>query len=126
MLSLSHIIYSVPRFVIYDGENNPMYKLHNPTCCAGMCVNCCAEGNPCGKGCCKISFRIFPSDQSDTDGDAPYLGKILKKPKSLGIELFTDADAFEVDFPKEATVAQKGVLIGTSIFLNAIFFERTE
>jgi hypothetical protein len=126
MLSLSLIIYSVPRFVIYDGEDKPMYKLHNPTCCMGTCVNCFAEGNPCGKGCCKISYRIFDSNQKDTDGDAPYLGQILKKPKSLGIELFTDADAFEVDFPKEATVAQKGVLIGTSIFLNAIFFERTE
>jgi hypothetical protein len=91
-----------------------------------MCVNICAEGNPCGKGCCKISYRIFPSDQSDTNGDAPYLGQILKKPKSIAMELFTDADAFQVDFPKDATAAQKGVLIGTSIFLNALFFEGGE
>jgi hypothetical protein len=88
-----------------------------------MCVNCCAEGNPCGKGCCKQSFRVYPADQSSTDGDAPYLGVILKKPKSLGTELFTDANAFVVDFPTDATADHKGMLIGTSIFLNALFFE---
>eukprot|EP00980_Cylindrotheca_fusiformis_P009439 scaffold2067_cov101-Cylindrotheca_fusiformis.AAC.1 len=115
--------FCVPRFLIYDGENRPMYKLHNPTCFGGTCVNCCAEGNPCGKGCCKVSFRVYDADQQETDGDAPYLGYILKKPKSLFVELFTDANAFEVIFPQEATTAQKGVLIGTSIFLNAIFFE---
>ena len=123
VLSSSSLFLSVPRFVIYDPENKPMYKLHNPTCCGGMCINICAEGNPCGKGCCKVSFRIYDADQNDTDGDAPYLGQILKKPKSVMVELFTDAQAFVVDFPKEATPAQKGALIGTSIFLNAIFFE---
>eukprot|EP00980_Cylindrotheca_fusiformis_P017409 scaffold5405_cov112-Cylindrotheca_fusiformis.AAC.2 len=104
-----------------------MYKLHNPTCFGGMCVNCCDEGNlvgnPCGKSCCKVSFRVYDAEQQKTDGDAPYLGHIMKKPKSLSLEHFTDADAFEVIFPQEATAAQKGVLIGTSIFLNAIFFE---
>ena len=100
-----------------------MYKVHAPTCLGGMCVNCCAEGNPCGKGCCKVSFRIYDPDQKDTEGDAEYLGKILKKPKSAMVEIFTDAQTFIVDFPKEATVDQKGALIGTSIFLNAIFFE---
>jgi hypothetical protein len=99
----------------------------------GTCVNCFAEGKPCRKGCCKISYRIFDSNQKDTDGDAPYLGQIglaeepaesTNEPLSSEIiELFADTDAFEVDFPKEATAAQKGALIGTSIFLNALFFE---
>ncbi|KAL3937191.1 MAG: hypothetical protein SGBAC_007642 [Bacillariaceae sp.] len=115
--------YCVPRFTIFDPENKPMYKLHSPTCCGGMCVNCCAEGNPCGKGCCKVSFRIYDPDLKDTEGDAPYLGQILKKPKSAMVEIFTDAQTFIVDFPKDASPAQKGALIGTSIFLNAIFFE---
>lgn len=124
-LSFMHSLCSVPRFMIYDGESKPLYKLHSPTCCGGMCVNCCAEGNPCGKGCCKVSFRVYDADQSDTEGDAPYLGQILKKPKSLRTELFTDADAFIVSFPESATAAQKGIMIGTSIFLNAIFFEES-
>ena len=101
-----------------------MYTMHSPTCCGGMCVNCCAEGNPCTKkGCCKVSFRIYDPDQADTHGDAPYLGVIMKKPKSAAVEIFTDSDAFEVSFPENASADQKGVLIGTSIFLNSVFFE---
>jgi len=114
--------YCIPTFNIFDQENNHRYVVHQPTCCAGTCVNCCAEGNPCGKGCCKVSFRFYEPGQP-TDGDAPYLGTILKKPKSLKTEVFTDANAFDVTFPKNATAAVKGIFIGTSVFLNAIFFE---
>ena len=38
-------------------------------------------------------------------------------------KVFTDADAFDVEFPEEVTLVQKGLLIGTSLFLNAKFFE---
>jgi len=39
-------------------------------------------------------------------------------------EAFTDANAFELIFPDGSTVAQKGVILGTSILLNAVFFEK--
>jgi hypothetical protein len=71
-----------------------------------------------------MPFRVYPVTQSDTGGDAPFVGKILKKPKSLITEVFTDANAFELTFPDESTVAQKGVILGTSILLNAVFFEK--
>ena len=117
----------VPRFDIFDDEAKLLYKLHQPTCCGGMCVNCCAEGNPCtSKGCCKESFRVYDANQEETDGDAPYLGYIMKKPKSAMVEIFTDADAFDVKFPENATVAQKGILVGTAIFINATFFENQD
>lgn len=114
----------VPRFMAYDGQGKELYKMHSPTCCCGMCINCCAEGNPCGKGCCKASFRIYPADQKDTDGDAPYLGVILKTPKSLKTELFTDANAFDLTFPEGASVNEKALLMGSAMFFNANFFER--
>jgi hypothetical protein len=41
------------------------------------------------------------------------------------VELFTDADAFDVHFPEAATVDQKAMLVGTAIFLNAVFFEES-
>ncbi|EED93227.1 predicted protein [Thalassiosira pseudonana CCMP1335] len=113
----------VPRFMAYDGSGNELYKMHQPTCCCGMCVNCCAEGNPCGKGCCKASFRIYPANQDKTDGDAPYLGSILKKPKSLATEVFTSANAFDIKFPDGASVDEKALLIGSAMFFNANFFE---
>ena len=71
----------------------------------------------------KSSFRVYDAEASNTNGDAPFLGSILKKPKSAATEVFTDADAFEVDFPKDATADQKGILIGMSIFINSVFFE---
>lgn len=115
--------FCVPSFKVFDHEQNHIYTMHPPTCIGGMCVNCCAEGNPCGRGCCRASIRIYDPDQKDTDGDAPYIGVILKKPKSAMVEIFTDAEAFEVDFPKDATTDQKGILIGTAIFINSLFFE---
>jgi len=39
---------------------------------------------------------------------------------------FTDADAFEVTFPTDASVDQKAALVGTAVFLNAAFFEAQE
>jgi hypothetical protein len=66
---------------------------------------------------------VYPADQATTGGDAPYVGKILKKPKSMMTEAFTDADAFEVSFPEDATTDKKALLVGASIFLNATFFE---
>jgi hypothetical protein len=116
--------FSVPSFKIYDHEDKQIYLVQQPTCLGGCCVNCCAEGNPCTKkGCCKSSFRIYDPDAGNTDGDAPYKGMILKKPKSFGAEVFTDANAFSVDFPEDASADKKGILIGTSIFINSVFFE---
>ena len=116
--------YCVPRMLITDQDSQPLYKLHSPTCCMGMCVNCCAEGNPCcGRGCCKVPFHIFPATQMDTDNGAPEIGKIVKVPKSIAVELFTDAEAYDITFPEDATPEQKAIIAGTTIFLNANFFE---
>ncbi len=108
----------------YDG--NSLYKIQQPTCCGGCLVNCCAEGNPCcGRGCCKVPFHIFPASLQSTTG-ADYIGKIVKKPKSLATEVFTEAHAFEVEFPNDAATYQKGIIVGSAIFLNSVFFEGNE
>jgi len=121
--------YCVPSFNAYDASGKHVYTIHSPTCCGGCCVYCCAEGNPCcfGRGCCKVPFWIFPADQKKTNGkDARHLGKILKKPKSAMTEIFTEANAFEVHFPDDATIDQKATLVGTSVFFNSLFFEGEE
>lgn len=100
-----------------------MYRLHPPTCCCGLCYNICAEGTPCCyPNCCKVPYHIFPYEQYHTDA-AQHIGKIVKKPKSVFTELFTDANAFECDFPSNATPQEKGVIMGAAILLNAVFFE---
>jgi hypothetical protein len=117
--------FCVPSFKINDGNGKPVYRVHPPTCIAGMCPAICTEGNPCtSKGCCKVPFWVFDADQKQTNGTkVDHLSKIVKLPKSFGTELFTDADAFDVIFPDNATVNQKAMLVGSSIFLNAVFFE---
>ena len=87
-------------------------------------MNCFTEGNPCfGKGCCKFPFHVFPYDQEETHGDAPYIGKILKRPRGLLTEAFTDANSFLVTFPDNSTAAEKGLLMGSALYFNATFFE---
>ncbi|GMI42608.1 hypothetical protein TrCOL_g4586 [Triparma columacea] len=118
--------FCVPRFLVLDGSGREVYKLHQPTCLGGLCVDCCAAGNPCGRGCCKVPFAVFDAGETGTDGRGSKereKGKILKKPRSLASELFTDADVFEVDMPKGATTEEKAMLIGATAFLNANFFE---
>lgn len=45
--------FCVPSLKVFDHGGKQLYLAHSPTCLGGLCVNCCAEGNPCGKGCCK-------------------------------------------------------------------------
>merc|ERR1711957_44904 len=116
--------FCVPSMKVYDHTGTQLYLVHPPTCCAGICVNCAAEGNPCGRGCCKSSFRIYAAnDNENSDTNDPYLGVITKKPKSLATEIFTDAAAFKVDFPSGASIDQKGLLTGLSVFIYSIFYE---
>jgi len=117
--------FCVPSYKVFDQNDNYLYLVHAPTCCCGMCPNCCAEGNPCcGKGCCKVPFWIFDPNQANTNGDAPHLGKILKRPKSLSVEVFTDAESFEVTFPENASMAAKGTLVGAALLFNSLYFEK--
>jgi len=116
--------YCVPSFTITDAKGDAKYKVHQPTCLGGMCVNCCTEGCICGRGMCKMPFWIFDINQEKTDGgDAVHIGKILKKPKSLMTEAFTEANAFEATFPNDADIAAKATLIGASVYINSVFFE---
>merc|ERR1712151_1090004 len=105
------------------GKGEVLYKMHQPTCLGGVCVNCFTEGNPCGKGCCKMPFWLFDAKQEKTGGNAEHLGKILKMPKSIKTEIFTSANAFLVEFPENAGVTEKATLVGASVYLNSIFFE---
>lgn len=82
----------VPSFTLRDHTDTPQFIVHPPTCLGGCCFNPCTEGNPCGRGCCRLPFRIYPyAQKGSTNGDAPFLGKILKKPKSAFVEIFTDS-----------------------------------
>lgn len=127
--------YSKPRNNGDDDNNDNIekkYIIHPKTCCCfGCCRYCCEEGNPCTEdGCCKVGLYVFPYEQrygGKTNGkDAEYVGSIVKKPKSLTTELYTDANIFDIDFPLDSTTSDKALLVGSSIFFNSMFFEGGE
>jgi len=37
--------------------------------------------------------------------------------------MFTDSEAFDVTFPDDATTEQKALIAGSSVWINANFFE---
>ena len=103
---------------VKDATGNIKYQVQMPSCCMGMCINCMAEG--CCN--CKIPFYVF-TPTSETTGDKA-IGKIVKLWRGLGTELFTDAASFQVEFPEEATAADKALLTGTTMYVNILFFEK--
>jgi len=117
----------VPTLSVYDHTGAELYLLHEPTCCGGTCVNYCAEGNPFTRGCFKESVRVYaPNEDGSTKtnkSEDPYLGVIIKRPKDLRTEIFTDAVMMDVRFPTHATPDEKGLLTGIAVFLNSIFYE---
>ena len=41
----------------------------------------------------------------------------------MGTEVFTDANSFQVDMPKGIDAAAKSRILGTTMFINMLFFE---
>jgi Scramblase len=72
----------------------------------------------------RTPFWIYPAGQFAADGPAAStrVGRIAKMANDVSVELFTDAHAFEVVFPPNATAREKAVLIGTSVYFNSLFF----
>jgi len=125
----------VPKFTVYGADLNPVYDLHQPTCCGGQCVDCCAEG--CCN--CRIPFYLYPSGGGDDSAliatnaalghgvdpkNGPPKAQICKIWAGLGKELFTDADTFEVKCPDDATPDDKAILLAATLLINQISFEK--
>ena len=115
----------VPQFKVHDHDENVVYIVHPPTCFGGACINCFTEGNPCTHGCCKLPFRVY-APNTPTHDESPPVGVIFKIPKTAFVEVFTEANVFEIDFPQDSTFSQKGLLVGSSLLLNSLFFEGSE
>mmetsp|Transcript_6732 Transcript_6732/g.12457 ORF Transcript_6732/g.12457 Transcript_6732/m.12457 type:complete len:242 (-) Transcript_6732:109-834(-) len=113
----------VPQFKVYDHNDEELYTIHPPTCCDGTCVDCFSEGNPCPHGCCIIPCDIYAAhDTSETE----RIGRMAKIPKETFCDTYNETNYYEVEFPKGATPTQKGLLLGSSILINAAYFENSE
>lgn len=118
--------YCVPRYEIKTPSGDILYAVQPPTCCGGCCYDCFSEGMSCGKACCVVPFRIYQPEQTNCASDQPFIGKILKQPRSMLDELFTDATVLNLTFPEGASPAAKGLIVGTGLLINANHFEGNE
>lgn len=121
----------VPTYEVYKADSSVEYDLHMPTCCGGCMIN------PCAQGCCncRVPFYLYePGSGTEIDAAGNCSGsslvgghpkaQITKLWTGLGQELFTDADTFEVKCPEAADVETKVRLIGATLLLNQLYFER--
>jgi hypothetical protein len=51
------------------------------------------------------------------------MGKI---PKETFCDTYNEINYYEIEFPEGATTSEKGMLLGSSILINALYFENSE
>jgi hypothetical protein len=51
---------------------------------------------------------------------------MAKIPKETFCDTYNETNYYEIEFPKGATTAEKGLLLGSSILINAVYFENSE
>ncbi len=109
----------VPSFRVEDANGTMQYNIHQPTCCGGVCVDCCSDG------CCnfRIPFNVYPPGKA---GKGDEVGQVVKVWSGMGKELFTDADNFELRFPANSDAHTKTRLLGATFLINQMFFENKD
>jgi hypothetical protein len=51
---------------------------------------------------------------------------MLKIPKDTLCSTFNETSYYKIEFPKEATTEQKGLILGSSLLINSLYFEGSE
>jgi len=79
-------------------------------------------GQICPCSCCgsDVVFKILTPE---SEGDQ-QVGLITKKWAGCGKEMFTEAENFDVEFPNSADVKVKSLVLGATILINFMYFER--
>ncbi|KAM8973983.1 phospholipid scramblase 1-like isoform 2-T2 [Pelodytes ibericus] len=95
----------VPKYSLLTETREAVLKVVGPC----LMSSCCGD----------INFQVKPLCESRS------LGLISKQWGGLPKEIFTDADNFGIQFPKDLDVKMKAVLIGACFLLDYVFFERS-
>lgn len=109
--------FCLPSISVKDPSGNDEYAIQMPSCCGGVCVDESAEGH-CSK---KIPFYIYPPGKG---AKGEEIGKIIKLWRGFWTETFTDADSFQIEFPKGIDETAKARVLGSVFFINMLFFEK--
>ncbi|XP_053318677.1 phospholipid scramblase 1-like isoform X2 [Spea bombifrons] len=95
----------VPKYSLLTETREPVLKVVGPC----LMSSCCGD----------INFQVKPLCESRS------VGLISKQWGGLPKEIFTDADNFGIQFPKDLGVKMKAVLLGACFLLDYVFFERS-
>ncbi|KAJ1635959.1 hypothetical protein T492DRAFT_963006 [Pavlovales sp. CCMP2436] len=111
----------VPQMAVLDAAGVRTHFIHQPTCCAGMCVSMFDIN---GGGCCKVPFKMYPDPAYWGASASPEpVGKIVKVWGGWSREILTDADTFAMSAPAGASSEQIAVMVGATLLINELFFE---
>lgn len=104
---------------VYDNNSKMKYEI---------IASCCQCGFICRNGVCavcsEVQMPIYKTENSNKV-EANKDGHIRKYVKGALEELFTDADSFEITFPKDATPYDKFNLICAVLMIDYQYFEET-
>lgn len=103
-----------PSFQIFDQENKKKYKIAGSCCQCGLMCKTCSPFY-------ETKFFIYDADANEDPSNA--VGSIVRKSRECFKAMFTDADEFNVYFPKNATAYDKLMLIGTTLMIDYTYFE---
>lgn len=113
--------YSVflPQYDIVKPDGTVEYRLHQPTCCNGYCVDCCAESF-CNF---RVPILLFDPNSGGSGIAGEEYGKIVKSSPGIFQTLLTDADRFEVEFPTGSDMNSRSRIMAAMFFMNQLHFE---
>jgi hypothetical protein len=102
-----------PYFKIYDQNNIYKYKISGNCCqCGLICPNC---------ACSETKFFIYEANAAETPSNA--VGNITRRVKDCLKSMISDADQFDIYFPKNATAYEKLMIIGNTLMIDYTYFE---
>lgn len=99
-----------------DFAQNGRYTMLADGCQCGICCG----GTPCGR-CSEVMFPIFKWDCQNMEF-ANRAGLIQRKFNGCMKAAFTDADNFDVTFPKECSPEDKMMIIATALMIDFRYY----
>ncbi|XP_053456343.1 phospholipid scramblase 1-like [Nycticebus coucang] len=95
----------LPKFLVQNEQREDVLKISGP------CIPCSC--------CADVDFEVTSLDEKTV------VGTITKKWSQMFREVFTDADNFAVQFPRDLDVKMKAVMLGACFLVDFMFFENT-
>lgn len=117
----------IPKFIVKDKDGNDQYLIKPETCC-GCCLACKMGKKSAGAGSLYMPFYIRdPETEEILESNATFNGEnkaqIKKVWSGFKKECCSDADNFQVTFPKDASTATKANLLGATVLVDFSWFE---